>query len=829
MRAVTISAAATGFVPGSAPVTVTDNDGPTLTLALSTGAVDEGAGVNAATGTVSRNTTTSVPLTVTLSNNVPNLQVPATVTIPAGATAANFVIGIVDDNLVTGTRVATIGAAAPGFNAGSANLTVSDNDSPSLTLSVNPSTFSESAGTVVGTVRRNTSVNASLMVQLSSSDPNRVGVPAFVTIPAGADHVDFQATVVDDTVVTGDEAVTLAATANGLATAIFAVTVTENDQSKLNLSVSPTSFSETAGARAATATVTRNFVLGSPLTVSLASSIPSAVTVPHTVVIPAGEVTATFPVSALDDHVASGTRAVTITATANGVTGFGTVTITDNDRATLTLSVTPNRFSEAGGHAAAHGVVTRNTPTTGALVVDLSTSDGSKAQVPATVTIPAGAASASFAVSAVDNDVADGPELVTFSASADGLTTGTATVTVVDNEAGSDLTLGGHVTVANTTQGVGGATAQLFSGSTALDITTTSANGLYQFTHLPISTYTVRVSKDNYRFAVSSRSADLESSRTDFDFAGTPLVSVSGRLTCRLTDGTLQGLVGVTVFARDTTGTGSARTDATGHYVLTLPRLGAFVVAPSLRGTDFTPRASSVTLTAAQPAAVNIDFVASGTDTANPTATVSALLHSPVGAVTGVRGTATDAGGAGLRYVTVALARFPSPTATTATFFWNWSNSSFISTDDPLHVERVASGTSQWTLADLPTLPAGFYGVRATATDGASNTGHSTFMRWQVVASTVRLSTLTLDATRSSLRLRFTAALDAESAADTLHYRVTVNGHAVTVESAAYEATTHNVILSLPDGTLTATDHVAVAWDSVLDAQGRVVNGSVSR
>ncbi len=99
----------------------------------------------------------------------------------------------------------------------------------------------------------------------------------------------------------------------------------------LALAITPTSFSETAGTNAATGTLSLNQAQGQNLVVSLASSDTSEVTVPASVTIPAGQTTATFALSAVDDAVSDGAVSVTITATAGSLTATASVSVTDNE------------------------------------------------------------------------------------------------------------------------------------------------------------------------------------------------------------------------------------------------------------------------------------------------------------------------------------------------------------------------------------------------------------------------------------------------------------------------------------------------------------------
>jgi hypothetical protein len=67
-------------------------------------------------------------------------------------------------------------------------------------------------------------------------------------------------------------------------------------------------------------------------------------------------------------------------------------------------------------------------------VVNLVSGDTSEATVPASVTIPAGQASANFAVSAVDDALVDGTTNVTITAGAGGYTSGNCQLAVTDND-----------------------------------------------------------------------------------------------------------------------------------------------------------------------------------------------------------------------------------------------------------------------------------------------------------------------------------------------------------------------------------------------------------
>ena len=101
----------------------------------------------------------------------------------------------------------------------------------------------------------------------------------------------------------------------------------------LTLAVIPTTFAENLGATAATGSVSIPSILGAPLTVSLASSDTSEVTVPASVTIPAGQTSSpTFAITAVDDLDSDGPQQAVITASAGSyVNGTIVLTVTDNE------------------------------------------------------------------------------------------------------------------------------------------------------------------------------------------------------------------------------------------------------------------------------------------------------------------------------------------------------------------------------------------------------------------------------------------------------------------------------------------------------------------
>ncbi|KAB2638782.1 MAG: hypothetical protein DVB25_07015 [Verrucomicrobia bacterium] len=109
---------------------------------------------------------------------------------------------------------------------------------PSLTLSADRTSFSESAAApaATGTVTIPTVLASDLVVTLVSSDLTEAGVPASVTIRTGNTFANFPITAVDDLLVDGTQSLSLTASAIGYNSAVQAISVTDDGDTPPSLS-----------------------------------------------------------------------------------------------------------------------------------------------------------------------------------------------------------------------------------------------------------------------------------------------------------------------------------------------------------------------------------------------------------------------------------------------------------------------------------------------------------------------------------------------------------------------------------------------------------------
>jgi hypothetical protein len=303
--------------------------------------------------------------------------VPASVTVLEGSENAMF--NVSTSPLSTSTSV-ILSASYNGVTQ-TASLTVTSSILTSLTLSPSSVTGGSSA---IGTVTLGAPApSGGTVVSLSSSNMGVAAVPGNVTIAAGATYANFTVTT---QAVSTPTSVTISASFGG---SIQTVSLTVTPPTLIGLTLSPSSV---IGGSSSTGKVT----LSGPApsggeVVSLSSSNAGVATVPSSVMVAGGSMTASFTVTTIPVGTST---SITISAVLNGATRTASLTVLPPSLTLLTLN--PSSVT-AGGSST--GTVTLSGPApSGGVVVSLSSSDNNEAAVQSSVTIPAGAPTATFKV-----------------------------------------------------------------------------------------------------------------------------------------------------------------------------------------------------------------------------------------------------------------------------------------------------------------------------------------------------------------------------------------------------------------------------------------------
>ncbi|MDB6020018.1 MAG: Peptidase fungalysin [Pedosphaera sp.] len=299
-----------------------------LTMSLPASAM-ESDGVLAGQGHVSVPIAPTANVIVNLtSSDTSQITVPATVTILAGQSNANFDVTMVDNLILDGTRQVAVIASAPGCSGVTNQMLIFDNETANLAVAL-PASATEGDAPIAVTISANAAPANNIIISLTSSDTNSLQVPATVILPAGQTSVFLNATIMDDLLINGDRSVTVTAHVAGWSNGISTITIHDNESTNLSLSLPPQ-------ARASNGVLTnagRVWIYGIPTTnvaVSLSSTNTSNLTLPAVTIL-AGQTSAVFNVTLVEGGPPYGTMPVLVNASAPGFVGSqATITLIDD-------------------------------------------------------------------------------------------------------------------------------------------------------------------------------------------------------------------------------------------------------------------------------------------------------------------------------------------------------------------------------------------------------------------------------------------------------------------------------------------------------------------
>ena len=414
-----------------------------ITLALSSNQITEGI-ADGLTATINRTGSFNNPLTVSIAfDQSQRYTFPATVTIPAGQAGISFAVTAINNDLIEGSIKDTVRISAIGLQTVKAGFILVDNDKASTTITNLPAEAMEGA-TVTFRVSTNLAPATPLQVFLVSGNQLRFPVPASVTIAAGALFADVTVNLAQDNIPEVDVVVEVNAGAANQNASKASILLKDDDLPGLSLVIQTNTISEAAGFFATQATLRRT-AGSNPIgfAVNLSASISGTLILPPSISLAAGENEKTFTIGVIDNTLVDGERLLKITAaifvnscscnapSSSAGSVSDNITVSDNDGATLLLTATPLTLVEGAANAGLLKI-TRNTATAQPLNVNLVSSNTGEATLPATATIPAGAAFVEVPITTINDGVTDGSKQVNFEATSTGFSPGTVWVLVTD-------------------------------------------------------------------------------------------------------------------------------------------------------------------------------------------------------------------------------------------------------------------------------------------------------------------------------------------------------------------------------------------------------------
>lgn len=455
--------------PGTATVTIADNDGPTITIAATRAIVaesDTGKGQFTVTRSAHIDAALTVAYTIsgTATPGSDYVGLPLTMTIPAGYSSGTILVTPLEDFVSDGDKTVVVTLNSSVWykvgSPGSATVTILDSDLPVVTIAATvPKVLEQGSQTAQFTVIRSMATTSPLTVTYTTGGTAIPGVDftapsGTVTIPAGASSAIVAVSPVWDHLYDGNQTLVLTLTGGSQydvgSPSSASATIVDQDVPTVTITASIPTVSETASSFGQF-TVTHSGVTALPVTVGYtvggtATGGVDFTSLTNTVTIPAGSSSATIPVFPIEDSTADDAESVIVTLTASSLYALGspssaTVTIYETGTPTLTIVATAPFATEGG--AAGQFTVYRTKMATEALTVGYSvggtaTSGVHFAQLAGSVTLPAGATSANIAVQPVENSIQEGAKTVVLTllpgqpylvGSPD-----TATVTIADND-----------------------------------------------------------------------------------------------------------------------------------------------------------------------------------------------------------------------------------------------------------------------------------------------------------------------------------------------------------------------------------------------------------
>ena len=509
-KTVTVSGTASGgngvASPTDATLTITDDDGaPTgIALSVSPATLAEGAGETrvAVTATVTGSTTYATATTVTVavagSGAAGAVDFGAVsdfdIVIPAGAGSATGTFKLTptaDAIAETDETVTVSGSANNSATVTPATVTITDDEAtPTVTLVLSPSSITESGSgnfsRVTATLSAASSAATRVTVSAVAVSP---AVPGdftlssnpVLTIAAGATTSTGRVTItaVDNDVDAPDKTVTVSGAAsggNGVADP-SALTLTINDDEAaptVTLALDPSSITESGRGNVAkvTARLSGASSAATRVTVSAATvspALPGDFTLSSNKVltIPAGttESTEVVTITAVDNDVDAPDKAVTVSGAASGGNGVAspvdaTLTVTDDEKAGVTVSPTAVTVEENGG-TDSFTVVLTSKPTANVTIAVSSSDTGAATVSPMSLTFTSSNWSSprTVTVTGVNDPLSNADHsatithLVSSSGGYDGVTAADVAVTVLDVNgqpvayAGDDWTVAQNATI----------------------------------------------------------------------------------------------------------------------------------------------------------------------------------------------------------------------------------------------------------------------------------------------------------------------------------------------------------------------------------------------
>lgn len=309
-------------------IIITDDTYPTLTAQTTTPSIQEGSDLLLSL-TAQRASNQDVEIKIT-SDIMGAFDIPTSVILPAGQTSMEIRIPTIDDNMPNPDRTCTLSLSAAQYQSTTIEILLSDNDIPELHLTLTPNAISEAAGplSVAAKITRKDNIDKKLTLRLYDDSEGAIYYGRNeLEMPAGVGEINVNVGPIDNALVDGERTYNITAAiyskscscnatsgeSMGIATA--PLTIYDNDGATL---AGVTSASVLQEGGVITITVSHNTTTDKAITVAISSDHSADLEYPATVVIPAGQSSATFDVKSKGNATTSDDYTAILTLSAEG-------------------------------------------------------------------------------------------------------------------------------------------------------------------------------------------------------------------------------------------------------------------------------------------------------------------------------------------------------------------------------------------------------------------------------------------------------------------------------------------------------------------------------
>ena len=300
-----------------------------------------------------------------------------------------------------------------------------------------PSQANESDGMLINSaiVWIDSPIGTDLTITLSSDNTSELTIPVSIILPAGLTQVTFDMTVVDDSSFDGTQNVRIKASAQDFGDATFDILINDNEKATLSLTI-PEIASESDNVLLKHGKISCNITVEQDISVQLISSDPSEIMIPEQLIIKAGQNSAEFDMTIIDDNEFDSTQTVSLTALVDGwISSCQQILVEDNELKSLSITVSSEIYEDDSplthqGKVIVPGILKEN------FTVYLISEYPEDLTCPKSVTIPSEYSFTTFYLVATDDTITDESQSIVISATAIGWNSITQTVHVLNNDPG---------------------------------------------------------------------------------------------------------------------------------------------------------------------------------------------------------------------------------------------------------------------------------------------------------------------------------------------------------------------------------------------------------